>query len=153
MSYDLFVFDADAAPRSRDEFIVWYSEQMESADVVDRLSAATANLLKWYQDIGSEFPDMNGPSFSDNDIDNPKVAGYSFCSASIYVDFRWSVAETAYEAVRRLAQKHCVGFYDVSGDEGNGEIMFPGDPMRPPSDGAWRAVAADFRSLDSHYDK
>ena len=133
MSYDLFVFDGAAVPRGREQFRAWYAAQTQSADVGDVPSTATARLLNWYHEIGTEFPDMNGADFSDNDIDNPKVAGYSFGTSSIYADFRWTVAEDAYEATRRLAQKHGVGFYDVSGDEGDGEIMFPGDALRPPS--------------------
>ena len=32
--------------------------------------------------------------------------------------FSWSVADEAYEKMKDLAQKHGVGFYDVSGDDG-----------------------------------
>lgn len=84
----------------------------------------------------------------DDQADDPHVTGYSCTSQSIYIDFCWSVAEEAYEATRRSAAKFGVGFYDVSGDDGDGEIYFPGDEMRASSDGKWRDIAADFRSGD-----
>ncbi len=92
------------------------------------------------------WPDMQ--TVDDERVDDPHVTGYSFGKHLIYVDFRWSVAEEAYEAVRRLAIEHRVGFYDVSGDEGDGEIYFPGDAPMPPSGGVWREVADKFRSLE-----
>ena len=41
----------------------------------------------------------------------------------IYAVFSWSVADEAYELMRSLAQKHKVGFFDVSGDDG--DIILP----------------------------
>lgn len=41
----------------------------------------------------------------------------------IYAAFAWSAAEEAYELMRELAEKHGVGFFNVSAD--NGEIILP----------------------------
>lgn len=45
----------------------------------------------------------------------------------IYVAFAWSVADEAYKLMRSLAQKHNVGFFDVSTD--NGDIILPDGTM------------------------
>ena len=41
----------------------------------------------------------------------------------IYAAFSWLVSDEAYELMRSLAQKHKVGFFDVSGDDG--DIILP----------------------------
>ena len=48
---------------------------------------------------------------------------YSIGYNVIYAVFSWSVADEAYELMRSLAQKHKVGFFDVSGDDG--DIILP----------------------------
>ena len=48
---------------------------------------------------------------------------YSIGHHVIYAAFSWSVADEAYEKMKELAQKHGVGFYDVSGDDG--DIILP----------------------------
>ncbi len=149
MSYDLLVSDADAAPRRRDDFIAWFHAQAEWSEShsYDDPAVTTPQLAAWYDEIRSNFPNMNGPGSSDDNVDNMKCTDYSIGHHVIYAAFAWSEAENAYPVVRNLAIKHGVGFYDVSGDEGDGEIMFPGDALRPASQGAWRQVAADFRSF------
>jgi hypothetical protein len=52
-----------------------------------------------------------------------KSRDYSIGRSVIYAAFAWSQAETAFEAVNRLAAKHGVGFFDVSSEQG--EIRFP----------------------------
>lgn len=51
-------------------------------------------------------------------ISEKRLTDYSFCIAVIYATFAWSVADEAYKMMRALAQKHKVGFFDVSGSEG-----------------------------------
>jgi hypothetical protein len=153
LSYDLMVFDPLEAPRDRAHFIEWYrltTEWSEGHDYNDPKETAPA-LRAWYEDIRRIFPNMNGPGApSDEEIGKfgHRMADYSFAHHAIYVTFAWSVAEDAYQTVRETAVAHKVGFYDVSGDEGDGEIYFPGDHLRPPSQGAWRSVAHDFESGD-----
>jgi hypothetical protein len=150
MSYDLMVFEPTAAPRDRDAFRLWYARQMqweESHGYTDPTVCSPA-LQRWFDAISREFPNLNGPDVRDDEIDN-RHTDYSFGNHVIYAGFCWSEAENAYPVVRRLAVEHEVGFYDASGDEGDCEIMFPGDPLRPPSQGAWRRLAAEFRSLSN----
>lgn len=118
------VFDPAAAPRDRESFLSWYGAQTEWAEEhsYDDPKITTPALANWFADISQDFPPMNGP-FASNDCDNPRVTDYSIGRTVIYAAFAWSEAEPAYEAVRRLAAKHSVGFFDVSGEEG--EIRLP----------------------------
>ena len=118
------VFDPAAAPRDKTSFVAWYdalTEWSEPHDYDDPANAAPC-LQAWYRDMIQVFPAMNGPDASDGNIDNPMCAGYTCAKEAIYVDFRWSVAETAYDHVRTLARDHRIGFFDVSDD---GSIWFP----------------------------
>ena len=148
MSYDLMVFDPAVAPREREAFVKWYHAQAEWAEGhgYDDPAVTTSQLRDWYEQIRRIYPNMNGPDAADDDnID--RAADYSIGKHVIYATFPWSLAEEIYPVVRSLAVECEVGFYDVSGEEGDGEIHFPGDALRPPSGGAWRDVAAQFREL------
>jgi hypothetical protein len=148
MSYDLMVFDPATAPRGREPFLAWFREQAEWTEEhgYNDPDVATVELRRWYEAIRQIYPNMNGPDAADDDhID--QAADYSIGTSVIYAGFPWSLAEEVYPTVRQLAVECGVGFYDVSGDEGDGEIHFPGDLLRSPSQGAWRQVAADFRQL------
>lgn len=147
MSYDLLVFDPASAPREREAFRNWFRAQAEWAEEhqYDDPEVTTPALRGWYEAIRQVYPNMNGKDRADEDqLD--RAADYSIGSAMIYATFPWSLAEDVYPIFRRLAVEHQVGFYDVSGDEGDGEIYFPGDMLREPSQGAWRSVAAEFRA-------
>ena len=74
--------------------------------------------------MAQQFPPLNGPIARD-DFDAPKIADYSVWPQAIYVAFAWSMAQPAREAMFRLARKHRLGFYDVSGDSGDGLIWTP----------------------------
>jgi hypothetical protein len=153
VSYDLLVFDPAAAPRERAAFNAWYKALMESSDgeTAFELSTTSTKLQTWYHAMIADWPDMQNLSdneIDDDEFDHDRVTGYSFAKYAIYLDFRWSAAEDAYVAVRKSAVEQGVGFYDVSGDEGEGEIYFPDGELMAPSEGLWRNVAADFRSGD-----
>lgn len=66
---------------------------------------------------------MNGEYAPDGDLidmdENLEVHLTDYCIGRevIYVAFAWSVAEEAYELTRKLAQKHNVGFFNVSADD------------------------------------
>jgi hypothetical protein len=124
MSYDLMVFDPNAAPREREEFLAWYGVQTEWAEdhSYDDPKVTSPSLTNWFAEMIEVFPPLNGP-FASIDYDNPKVTDYSIGRSVIYAAFGWSQAELAFEAVDRLAAKHGVGFFDVSGEDG--EIRFP----------------------------
>jgi hypothetical protein len=151
MSYDLVVFDPNVAPRERGEFIAWFQRQTEWSEghAYDDPAVTTPALRGWYEAIRQDYPNLNGPGAADDDHVDDAV-DYSIGKNLIYAAFRWTQAEDAYPVVRRLAVEHQVGFYDVSGDEGDGEIYFPGDTLRPPSGGAWREVAKQFRDLEGN---
>jgi hypothetical protein len=128
MSYDLMVFDPEAAPKDRESFMKWYWEQVEWSEPhgYGDPSVSTSNLQAWYTEIIAEFPNMNGPDVDDIDEDEEGASNftdYSLGQSVIYAAFAWSVADRAYEVMRSLAIKHQVGFFDVSADEG--EILFP----------------------------
>ncbi len=151
MSYDLMVFDPDVAPRGRGDFKSWYDKQSEWSEERDYSDPAgtTPRLVEFYQAIRKLYPAMNGPDAVDDNDDIDRAGDYNFGSSFIYVTFPWSLAEEIYPNFRRLAAECQVGFYDVSADEGDGEIWFPGDALRPPSGGAWREIAAQFRDFQN----
>jgi hypothetical protein len=148
------VFDPASAPSDRKQFKEWYdrtTEWSEGHDYNDP-NATTASLRAWYEDIRQTYRNMNGPgSPSDEELTIPgledRLADYSFARHSIYATFPWSEAESVYGLFRDLAVKHRVGFYDVSGDEGDGEIYFPGDQLHPPSGGKWRGISKKFQEM------
>jgi hypothetical protein len=148
VSYDLAVFDPVSAPRDREKFMAWYRAQTEWTEghQYDDPKVTSPALRTWYEAARRVYPNMNGPGRADDDqLD--KAADYTIGSVMIYATFPWSLAEEVYPIFRSLAVDHEVGFYDVSGDDGDGEIHFPGDALRPPSQGAWRDIAAEFREL------
>ncbi|MBD8871203.1 hypothetical protein [Rhodanobacter sp. DHB23] len=123
MSYDLMVFDPDAAPKERESFMSWYDKQTEwSEDHSYNDPIVTAPALQaWFREMIQFFPPMNGPLAADSDAS--EVTDHSIGKSVIYSAFAWSVAEHAYNKMRELAIKHRVGFFDVSSDDG--EILFP----------------------------
>jgi hypothetical protein len=124
MSYDLMVFRNEAAPRAKTDFMKWYKDQTEWAEEhsYDDPKNTSTELRNWFMEMIQTFPAMNGPFASDDD-DNPNVSDYCVGKDVIYVGFAWSLAGQAYDKMLELAEKHGVGFFDVSSD--NGDILFP----------------------------
>ncbi len=118
------VFRKEAAPKTRIDFMKWYQEQTKwtEAHSYDDPANTSPELRNWFMEMIQTFPAMNGPFASDDD-DNPNVSDYSVGKDVIYVAFAWSIAEQAYNKMLALAEKHGVGFFDVSSD--NGDILFP----------------------------
>ncbi len=112
------VFDASAAPRSRQALMDWYDTQTEwqESHGYNNPEIPAATLQAWFREIIKTFPPMNGTLASD-DADDPKVTDYSLGRAVIYGAFAWSQAKAADKLARELAAKHGVGFFDVSADE------------------------------------
>lgn len=126
MSYDLMVFDASAAPSDRDTFTQWFDALTEWGEghSYDDSAVTSEPLRQWYRAMLVAFPAMNGPDADPSQSDDdPHVTDYSIAKQAIYCAFAWSVAEEAFNLVSRLAREHGVGFFDVSGD--NGDILFP----------------------------
>lgn len=131
MSYDLMVFNKDAAPKTRADFMNWYQDQTEWTEEhsYDDPANTSEELRNWFMEMIQTFPAMNGPFASD---DNPKVSDYCIGKDVIYVAFAWSLAEEAYDKMLALAEKHGVGFYDTSSD--TGDILFPDNGKLRPID-------------------
>lgn len=138
MSYDLMIFRPESAPRTRDEFMVWFKSQAEWSEEhsYDDPAICSPNMQNWFKEMIQTFPALNGPFAVDDDhADNENVADYCIGKDVIYVAFAWSVAEKAYPAMKEIAEKHKVGFYDTSADEG--DILFPdGNGKNKPIDRA-----------------
>lgn len=135
MSYDLMVFEKSKAPTTKQEFMAWYEKQTEWNEEHGYLmpSVASPALQEWYTEMTKTFPSMNGddtpaPDFLDKDEDLERhVTDYSIGCDIIYAAFSWSLVDEAYELTKRLAQQHEVGFFDVSGADGN--IILPDGTM------------------------
>lgn len=133
MSYDLMVFEKAKAPTTRKEFMAWYEKQTEWSEEHDyqTISVSSSALQKWFMEMKKKFPPMNGEyapnldPLDENEAEDLErhTVDYSIGHDMIYAAFSWSVAEEAYELMRSLAQKHGVGFFDVSADEG--DIILP----------------------------
>ena len=130
MSYDLAVFDPKAAPTNVSEFLSWYGKQTQWSEPhgYDDPSVSSNNLRMWFFEMIETFPAMNGKyaaseeAFNDPEIESC-ISDYSVGKEIIYVAFAWSKAESAYEQCFRLANKHKVGFFDVSDDRSS--VFFP----------------------------
>lgn len=126
MSYDLMVFEKTKAPQKRKEFIDWYTKNTEWAEDHDYDNPAVSSpaLQHWYEEMIKTFPNIDAVDVLDEKSES-YLTEYSIGYDIIYAAFSWSVAEEAYEKMKTLAQKYGVGFYDVSGDDGQGEILLP----------------------------
>ena len=136
MSYDLMVFETSKAPTTKAEFMKWYEKLVEWGEDqdYDDASICSSRLQDWYREMITAFPAMNGPdAFSDEELEDvdedlvSRLTDYTIAADAIYVCFSWSQAEKAYAAMRTLAQKHSLGFFDVSGGDGwgGGDILLP----------------------------
>jgi hypothetical protein len=137
MSYDLMVFEASAAPKTRQEFMAWYEAQTEWSEdhSYQDHSVASEALQNWFKEMIEYFPPMNGPLATD-DLDNPKITDHCIGRTVIYSAFPWPEAEEAYSKMRELAIKHSVGFFDVSSE--NGEILIPGQEVEEKVKPWWK---------------
>jgi hypothetical protein len=120
------VFEPSAAPASHAQFMEWYEQQTEWAEAhsYDDPAVSTAKLRAWFMEIIRSFPPLNGP-LSQDDLpeDEASATDYSVGKSVIYCCFAWSKAEVAYDTVFELAEKHDVGFFNVS--SGAEEVWLP----------------------------
>jgi hypothetical protein len=124
MSYDLMAFRPESAPRTRNEFMNWFEKQARWEEEHDYNDPAIASpeLQDWFHTMIKTFPALNGP-YSSDDFDNDRLSDYCTGKEVIYVAFGWTVAEQAYSIMKKNAEEHNVGFFDVSAKLG--AIMFP----------------------------
>ena len=126
MSYDLMVFERTKAPQKRKEFLVWYDKETEWSEEHGYNDPAVTSpaLREWYEEMIKTFPNMDSSDAEVEDDDaDAHLTDYSIGRNVIYAAFAWSVAEEAYEKMKALAQKHGVGFFDVSSNDG--DIILP----------------------------
>ena len=131
MSYDLMVFEKTKAPANRKDFMAWFEKQVEWGEDHDYASIHVSSpaLQNWFMEMKETFPPMNGEYAPDPELldadENLESHTVDYCIGRdvIYAAFAWSAAEEAYELMRELAEKHGVGFFNVSAD--NGEIILP----------------------------
>jgi hypothetical protein len=123
MSYDLMVFDPTVAQRHRTVFMQWYDDQTEWKEThgYNDPEVTTPSLKAWLLEMTKTFSAMNGP-YARNDQE--KQADYNIAKHIIYVTFAWPDALEAHNLTKSLADKHKVGFFDVSADDG--AIIIPG---------------------------
>ena len=117
MSYDLMVFEPNDAPVQRVQFLEWYLGQSEWREEHGYNDSAvpTPKLKTWFLELIQTFPPLNGPlSTEELPEDEDSATDYSLGRSVIYCSFAWSKADFAYRTVFELAQKHGVGFFDVS---------------------------------------
>lgn len=127
MSYDLMVFEKTKAPKTRKEFMEWFGRQTQWREDHDyqTIGVSSPALQSWFMEMKETFPPMNGEYAPDGKaLDEDErletyLTDYSIGREVIYAAFAWSVAREAYELARELAQKHGVGFFDVSVDDGD----------------------------------
>lgn len=122
MSFDLVVFDADQAPKSKEAFLAWYEEQAQWSEghAYDDVLRATAHLQNLYRDLIEVFPPAYGPDApEDGEAVEACQADYLIGFHMIHVAFGWSKAVTALQKVVDLARRHGVGFFNVSSKDKN----------------------------------
>ncbi|MCC9609472.1 hypothetical protein LOC68_05040 [Blastopirellula sp. JC732] len=134
MSYDLAVFDADIAPKTRTEFMEWYRQQTawDESHGYNNPEIPSPRLRSWFQEMIKDFPPLNGPLASD-DCDDPRVTDYSLGRSIIYGAFAWSQADVAFQVTHQLAFKYRIGFFEVSAN--------PGGIWTPTSDGKYVSMS------------
>ncbi|MNZ91104.1 hypothetical protein D3C78_1100780 [compost metagenome] len=129
MSYDLMAFETSKAPQERATFMKWYEQQVQWSEdhAYNNPSVLSEALQRFYSELSEQFPNMNVEdeifeAMEEAGTDN-RLTDYSLGTSVIYAAFAYSVVEEAYTAMRELAIKHKVGFFDVSSNEG--DIIFP----------------------------
>ena len=118
MSYDLMVFEPEAAPKDHGAFMDWYFNLTKWTDgPYDDLSRTSARLRAWVDGMRRTFPDINDPEAEAHLQDGDGVlSDYSIGRQFVYAGFAWSKAVAAAGEAERLAKLHGVGFFDVSSD-------------------------------------
>jgi len=125
MSYDLMVFEPEAAPKDHPRFLEWYFQQtkwQEGHSYGDPAITST-RLRDWLADIRQTFPSINVVDSAELPEDEASATDYSIGKEFIYACFAWSKEAIAYQTVFDLAKKHGLGLFNVS--SGCEEVWLP----------------------------
>lgn len=150
MSYDLIVFDVDAAPENKNHVIPWLCALDENDDDHNHSADPTISspaLQKWLTAMAQIFPPLDGPLANDDLSDSPYCTDYSFSPDTISASFAWSKATTACQLAILTAKACNVGIFDISGAD---HALFPDDIDKDNIDitGAINAHEAFRNALD-----
>lgn len=128
MSYDLMVFEKRGVPTVQSDFLNWYDQKMER-ETEREICDATESMQKFFDSVRRIFPPMNGP-FAPNDkalAEHPEMeeylCDYDISEDMIYLSFSYSVAEFAYDVIKRAACFAGIGFFDPS-DSNSTPVFF-----------------------------
>ena len=82
MSYDLMVFDPEAAPEDRQQFKEWYDDQSEWAHSMTTPEVCTPRLRAWFMEMIRVFPVFN--PFAPEELlqDEPSLTEYSISTTA-----------------------------------------------------------------------
>ena len=118
MSYDLIVFEPDAAPRDRMEFLDWIKDAArEDGGARSGPPSASPALWAWRNDMFEAFPASDGPrAFDPYSTLATRNATYRLVRHAIIAGFHWEASGAALFQVKKLVQKHRLGFFDASGE-------------------------------------
>lgn len=127
MSYDLAVFDVEACPHGRTEFLAWYHAKHESETAFrSDPQAISLPLRNWYLEMIKTFPPLTGIDAHVTAEEESMQTEYGVDTSMIYASFAWSVADQAFDTVVALAAKYGVGFFDVSSEIAEVWLPIPG---------------------------
>jgi hypothetical protein len=128
MSYDLMVFEPEAAPKDHYGFLEWCAEQTKwnEGHSYNDPSVTSARLRAWFLEVIRFFPTLNGV-FAEEELpeDEATAADYSIGRQMIYIGFAWSKAELACQTTLDLATKHDLGFFNISSQDE--EVWLPAE--------------------------
>lgn len=115
------VFDKASVPRHKEDFMRWYDIQTEWSEEQNYsdISITTDKLRLWYYDIIDSFAPLEEYSHESEILHSKHSAEYVIGENIIYCAFDWSDAQEAYAICLMLAEKHELGFFDVSSEEGS----------------------------------
>jgi hypothetical protein len=117
VSYDLMVFDVQAAPRDRPGFLAWWGWQSRWCEGhgYDDPAVTAPALRAWFLEMIQHYPPMNGPLAPQEDPDDDTLlTDYAVGRSVIYGAFAWSQAQAAREKALSLAGRHGVGVFEAA---------------------------------------
>lgn len=159
MSYDLMVFEPDAAPMDYAEFLAWFAEQMK-CDEDHRYkdpAEASERLRTWLREMLNVFPSGAGQFYETEptDLDEDSYSGYSIGREMIYTIFVPVKAEPARQTAVDLATKYGLGLFEPSSEQAEmwrpdaGKMVLTGRKEleeAPEAPGFWQRILGKSRA-------